>query len=387
MPGCGPTPAYATEGRNSDASPPLSPNLERIAAREDIERGNAVRGVDLAERFTRFAAAECRGVSPLYRRLAEGVALDPEILEIAARTRPGQPVPNALLAAVHALLLAGVADPLAAHYPSVSSRPAPLEDPYPLFRAFCLAHREEIVALISTRLIQTNEVRRCACLLPALGLVAATGGDRPLAMLEVGASAGLNLNWDRYGYDYGAGRRLGVPASPVQLTCEVRGELPPLPPRLQALAWRVGVDLSPVDLRDPSAVGWLRALVWPDQPERAALLEAAIALARPDPPRLLAGDALEHLPRLIAEAPADAALGVVHTHTLNQFTPKARERLEAILCRASTEREIWRIGIEGRHGATHAELELARYAAGARRSRRALARCEGHGEWIEWLAR
>ena len=140
MPGCGPTPAYATEGRNSDASPPLSPNLERIAAREDIERGNAVRGVDLAERFTRFAAAECRGVSPLYRRLAEGVALDPEILEIAARTRPGQPVPNALLAAVHALLLAGVADPLAAHYPSVSSRPAPLEDPYPLFRAFCLAH-------------------------------------------------------------------------------------------------------------------------------------------------------------------------------------------------------------------------------------------------------
>ena len=345
-------------------------------------------GAGLGARFARFAAEECRGVSPLYRRLAEGVAADPEVLEIAAKTRPGQPVPNALLAAVHALLLAGVSDPLAVHYPSVSRQPAPAEDPYPLFRRFCLTHRAEIVGLIATRLIQTNEVRRCACLLPALGIVAAAGEERPLALLEVGASAGLNLLYDHYGYDYGVGRRLGGSSSPVQLACEVRGEVPlPLPAGIPTVARRAGVDLNPIDPRDASAVGWLRALVWPDQPERAALLGAALTLARSDPPRLVAGDALEHLPDMIACVPREARLCVVHTHTLNQFTPEARERLEAILGRAAAERELWRIGIEGRRGATHAQLELAHYADGTQRSRTALARCAGHGEWIGWLAR
>lgn len=344
-------------------------------------------GVALVSRFVRFAADECRGVSPLYQRLAEGVAGDPEVLAIAARTRPGQPVPNALLAAVHALLLAGPADPLASHYPSVSTARPATDDPYPAFHRFCLEHRQEIVDLVETRLIQTNEVRRCACLMPALGLVAHAGGGQPLALLEVGASAGLNLLWDRYGYDYGSDIRLGDPGSPVQLRCTVRDEMPPLPAVLPVVGFRAGIDLNPIDPRDPSAVAWLRALVWPDQPERAALLEAALTLARRDPPRLIAGDALTHLAPELAEVPETQTPCVMHTHTLNQFSPEARARLEAVLCHASRGRRLWRVGIEGRRGVGHAVLEVVTYAGGVEVGREDLAHCDGHGEWIRWLAR
>lgn len=92
---------------------------------------------DLSRRFERFAVRECRDVSPLYERIARGVAEDPEVLAIAARTRPGQPVPNALLAAVHALLLGGTAHPLAAYYPSLAGDEARQGDPYPAFHDFC----------------------------------------------------------------------------------------------------------------------------------------------------------------------------------------------------------------------------------------------------------
>lgn len=227
------------------------------------------------------------------------------------------------------------------------------------------------------------EVRRCACLLPAFGLAAEAEGGRPLAVVEVGASAGLNLLWDRYGYDYG-GRVYGVAGSPVWITCEVQGERrPPIPEPLPQVGWRLGIDLNPIDVRDDAATRWLRALVWPDQPERADLLARAIELARTDPPRMLAGDALDLLPAALAEIPSELTLCVVHTHTLNQFSPEARARFDAILRGASHERPLYRISGEGVAGADFPELRFTAYRSGEADERR-LARYEGHGEWIEW---
>jgi hypothetical protein len=205
-----------------------------------------------AQRFERFAEQECRGVSPLYERLSLGIAADPELLALAAHAGAGQPAPNLLLAAVHFLLLKGARHALSAHYPSVrrpSARgaPAPLDElgePYPAFRSFCDEHAATLQHLISTRLVQTNEVRRSACLLPAFGLVARRGGDRPLALVEIGASAGLNLLWDRYGYDYGQGRRYGDPHSPVQISCTPRGtSLRPFPQKFPLVVFRARLTL------------------------------------------------------------------------------------------------------------------------------------------------
>ena len=328
----------------------------------------------LARRFERFAQRECQ-TSPLYERLALGIARDPELLALAGHTRAGQPAPNLFLGVVHFLWLRGVQHPMASFYPSL----------YPSFRAFCLDHREEIRALLSTRIVQTNEVRRCACLLPTFGLVARKAGGRPLAVVEIGASAGLNLLWDRYGYDYGVGRQYGDAQSSVQLACTLRGDrCPPIPPVLPRVATRVGLDLTPIDVRDPDAVLWLRALVWPDEVGRAELLQRALQIAQRDPPRLIAGNALDLLPAVLATIPDDQTLCVFHTHTLNQFPPEARERLSCLLAEQGAKRDLFRVSIEWL-GREHPRLELVSFEGGVQ-TEQLLAYCSHHGEWLAWLA-
>jgi hypothetical protein len=145
---------------------------------------------------------------------------------------------------------------------------------------------------------------------------------QPLALIEVGASAGLCLLADRYGYDYG-GQRLGAP-EPV-FACRLGDglEAPAVMPRV---AWRAGLDLDPVDVRDDEQVAWLEALVWPDQPHRLARLRAAVAVARQAPPRVVAGDLQRDLAALAAQAPRDATLVVFHTAVLAYVAdPAARE--------------------------------------------------------------
>jgi hypothetical protein len=337
----------------------------------------------LAQRFQRFAQRECH-VSPLYARLALGIAEDPEVLAIAAPARPGQPRPNLFLAAVHFLLLQGVSHPLAGFYPSLAAAPAPTADPYPSFRAFCLGHAEALRQLIATRLVQTNEVRRCACLLPGFALVARRGKHRPLALVEIGASAGLNLLWDRYGYEYSAGRRCGDENSPVQLSCSVRRKAcPPLPTAWPAVASRVGLELNPLDVRDADAVLWLRALLWPDEAGRAEMLAGAVHIAQQAPPRLLGGDALDRLPEVLAAIPEAHTPCVFHTHTLNQLSPQARSQLSTLLAEHAASRDLYRLSIEWL-GTEHPRLELSACERG-RHTAQLLAHCGSHGEWLEWL--
>ncbi|HZU77421.1 MAG TPA: DUF2332 domain-containing protein, partial [Dehalococcoidia bacterium] len=216
----------------------------------------------LARRFS-FGAQEFVS-SPLYRRLCQATAADPELLAIAAQCRAGQQPTNLFLAAVHFLLLGGASPALAAFYPSVAGAAARNPDGVePMFRSFCLAHREALAALVSTRLVQTNVVARSAALRLGLAVVARRS-ERPVTLLEVGCSAGVHLCFDRFEYRI-AGRSWGASGSPVQISSEWRGEAPPPDQdRLPALAGRLGVDLNPVDARDPEARRWLRALVWPE---------------------------------------------------------------------------------------------------------------------------
>jgi hypothetical protein len=337
----------------------------------------------LAQRFERFARRECH-VSPLYERFSRGIARDPELLAIAVQAKPGQPVPNLFLAAVHFLLLKGVQASLAAFYPSLCPLAFASADPYPSLRAFCLEHREEILELITTRLVQTNEVRRCGCLMPAFTRITQQAEGRPLALVEIGASAGLNLLWDRYGYDYGIERRYGDPRSPVQIVCELRGNRQvPLPVVWPMVATRIGLDLNPINVHDADAALWLRALVWPDEMGRAGLLQQAMRVAQHDPPRLLGGNALDLLPEVLATIPSDQTLCVFHTHTVNQFPLEARVCLSALLAEHTLGRDLYRVSIEWL-GATSPCLEFSSFR-GAVTTEHRLAYCGSHGEWLEWL--
>ena len=306
------------------------------------------------------------------------------MLAIAAHAPPGQPVPNLLLASVRWLLLRGEGNPLAAFYPDLTDRPAPVTSAYPAFHAFCLAHGDAIRHLLATRRVQTNEVGRCAYLFPAFTLVAARAGDRPLALIEIGTSAGLNLMWDRYGYRYGDATVYGKRDSPVQLSCALRGATrPPLTSRFPAVARKVGVDLQVIDVADVEAVRWLQALVWPEEGERLRALREAVEIARVDPPELRSGDALEVLPSILDTVPADVPVCVFHTHTVNQFSPEARDRLSAMLAEHGCTRELYRLSAEWL-GGVHPRLELTAWRDG-RAEARLLAYCEPHGRWLEWV--
>lgn len=323
-----------------------------------------------AERFRRFAAVECD--VPLYRQLSAHIAADAEVLALAARTRH-TPVPLVFLAAVQYLLLKGVQHPLRPFYFEGRAGEA-----YPAFREFCLAHRAEIAALIETRLVQTNEVRRCALLLPAF--LSLTG--QPLALIEIGASAGLNLLWDRYGYEYSNGACWGE-AAPLRLTCALRGgSFPLVDGQRPAIASRVGIDVNPVEVRNPEAVLWLRALIWPGALERVKRFEHAVAIAQREEFQLIAGDALEALPRVLSAVPEGVLACVYHTFTLNQFSPEARAHVWAQLADFARRRPVVELAVEwlGPEGPLVTQATFER----GQRIEIVLAAAHHHGEWLEW---
>lgn len=285
------------------------------------------------ERFYDVAAsfhtvAEVRaagGYAPIYQQMAAGVAVDPELLAIAATAQPGQNPPSLLLGAAQFLLVDHPDHPLVRFYPALSGLPASTDDPYPALRDFVLAHRHQITEIVATRLVQTNEPARNSYLYPALLAAQRLGGGKPLALIEIGPSAGLTLVPDRYAYDYGTGVLHGDPTSPLVLNCALRGDL--TPPLVGALSvrWRIGIDVHPLNLGDSADRQWLRALIWPDHPDRARRLDLAARAATRGPlPHIHQGDATEALPAFLVQAPPDTTVVVFHTAVLAHFTQQAR---------------------------------------------------------------
>ena len=167
-------------------------------------------------------ARECDGYSPIYTRIARAVAADAELLTMVQQAPPRAHQPNVLLAAVHALLLGGLDHPLGAVYAGASDA-----DPAPLFLALCREQWPEVLDLMTRHHTNTNEVGRSAVIGPALTAAAATTGA-PIALIDVGCSAGLNLVCDRYLLDYGAAGVIAVPPGPYRVTmCQRRSSRDP----------------------------------------------------------------------------------------------------------------------------------------------------------------
>ena len=262
-------------------------------------------GGDTAETYQDFGRRQAAGSSPVLSDWATSVAADPEVLALVDTLPEPKRQPNLVLAAArwHG------ADP----------------GPYDGLRRVLLDRWHAVRATVLARATQTNEVGRCAVLLPVL---AALPG--PLALLEVGASAGLCLHPDRYSYRYSDGTSLDPDdgPSPVLLSCAVEGPAP-LPAALPEVVWRGGVDLNPLDVRDDDAMRWLETLVWPEHDDRRDRLTAAVGLARADPPTLVRGDLNEALPALVETVPAGATLVVFHSAVLAYLADDDRARFTA----------------------------------------------------------
>ena len=355
---------------------------ERVDSRAPGERTPAA----LAARFELFADVECSGesglnvFSPTYALLSRAVSRDADILALAAQCRRGQPVPNLFFAAVKRVAALNADSDLARHYAGIADGEPPAPSLPAAFARFCAEHADAIADLARTRRVQTNELRRCAYLMPAFGTVSADAGARPLAIVDVGASAGLHLLWDEYRYRYSDGSEYGPPNSAVLIESELRSPMPPIPRAFPAVSFRAGVDLSPVDLADEDAFGWMSALIWPDHADRATLLTAAREIWLTNPPKVVAGDAIETLPNLLLTAAppdADAALCVFHCHALNQFPTHARDEFRRILKRESERRTVYHIPSEGERMAVNKIIDgRAETLLSARRN--------AHGRWVEW---
>lgn len=321
----------------------------------------------------------------LYFRLSRELIGDGKLLVLASNIPPNQPAPNLFFSAVHYLLLKPENEnhPLREFFPDLTRALNTIDDPYPIFRRFCLSHYQEMAKLLRTRSVQVNEIGRCAYFLPAFQVVAKQLDNAPFILVEVGASAGLNLFWDQYAYDYGDDILHGQRASNIILTCELRGDLrPPLdtPPRP---ILRMGIDLDPKDVTDNDAMLWLRALIYPEQIERARRLEQAIALARQHPPLVQSGNALDLLPRVLnAISPATPVL-LFHSFVLNQFTDHDRAQYFAILQEMSQGRRLYDLALEPSDWP--APMTLTKYENGSIIAQ-PLAICDHLGRWMEWLA-
>ncbi|GAA4267834.1 DUF2332 domain-containing protein [Frondihabitans peucedani] len=261
--------------------------------------------MDTAERFRDFALVAGAQGSPLYEAWARGIAADDAILRLIDRARPGQRQPVLVLAVCRWL-------------------GAPIGE-YAALRAWMLDHSEAWLDELDRRLTQTNDVRRTA---PVALALAAAGIDGPVSLLEVGAAAGLGLYPDRYGIRVAtsAGERvLGDPASPVRLDVRVEGRAAQDPGALPEIVHRAGLDLAPLDPRDPADALWLETLLWPGQTDRVELLRAALEVARRDPAHLRALDAVDGLETLVASAAPGSTPVVVTAGTL-VYLPGARRQ-------------------------------------------------------------
>jgi hypothetical protein len=338
-----------------------------------------------AEYWRVFSAEASRIGSPLYGLLALKIGDDRKLKQIAAHAKLGQPHANLILAAVHYLLLGGTQHPLAEHYPSVKPGAKPSTDAFELFRTFCLEHEEAVTKLVAARITNTNEVARSTSLYPAFDHIARETGQ-PLHMIEIGPSAGLNLNWNNYAYSYVRDGNEVVRRSPkdalLTLQAELRGPRTPLlSPDMPRVASRVGLELNPVNLQSPEDRLWLRALIFPEFAQRFARLDGAIRTAQAHPVEIRFGNALELLAPTIRALPVEGTPVVYHSFVTYQFSGAMKERLDTILREVSKARPVYRVSVEW--DADKHPLLVSRYDRGAC-GKVVLADCNPHGAWLEW---
>jgi hypothetical protein len=321
----------------------------------------------VAEQYAEFARWS-RKESPCFAAWARGVADDAEVLAVLAGLPKVKQQPNLVFAA--------------ARWHGV---PAP--GPYGGLRAALLGDDGTIRETILGRSTQTNEVGRLATLYPAFA-EAAPNGEKPLALLEVGASAGLCLYPDlfhlRWSFPNG-GIQETDPIGPL-IDCATTGDLSvgALPP----VVWRAGIDLNPLDVTDDDAMRWLETLVWPEQDARRERLRAAVRIARRDPPYLVRGGLLDGLPALLDEAPADATVVVFHSAVIAYLEHQDRERFARLMAGLVEDGRCHWVSNEGPRvlpGLVPADTHIpfGRFVLAV--DGHAVALTHGHGAELDWL--
>jgi hypothetical protein len=328
--------------------------------------------------------------SPMYRHLLtvtyEDVERDGPCADVLANAPAGvnpilEAMPLRFLGGLHRIVLEGRAPDLAECYPSVGGRFAP-DDPDDLDQRFLAAveeHRDELIESLA-RGLQTNEVGRCAALLLGF-LTVARETALPLRVLELGASAGLNLRWDRYRYEGGVeGEAWGDPSSPLRFQGIYVDPLPHLD-IAAVVAERSGCDRDPIDATTENGSLTLRSFVWPDQLDRLAALDAALALAASVPVSVEQADAGDWVEAQLSVARPGVVTVVYHSIVWQYLSPQKRAHIQHTIERAGAMATggapvAWLRMEPGRDPRKSAEVRVTRWPDGRER---VVARTGYHG--------
>ena len=364
-------------------------------------------GLAEAKRRLNEFAGSAAGESPLYDHLASKAAEDDEVAGLLAAA-PDRAGPALLFAVAHRLIQADPIHPLSRYYPSLGGFDGVDGQTWPVFREFLLANAGAAAAMLESRSLANNEVRRAASAFPAVALAAKQAGGK-IALLEVGAAGGLLLGMDKFAYRYqcdGGEQLVAGPAkAAVGLHCALDlapgAVLPKLPKKLTVVA-RVGLDPAPLDLSDEDELAWLEACVWADQPDRVRLLRAAALAQRKSPPEIVAGDAVGGFDEAVNRLPGELPLVVLTSRTLGHVPDSDRGEFLERLSALGESRPLWWVMDERYEHGLSAVLpgrdELAFAGDGLTtlgRARRtpggwdavALARTTRYGARMTWLAR
>jgi hypothetical protein len=349
-------------------------------------------GGALAQAYRRFGEVDAAETSPLYQRVAVALSESDDALRAIEAVPARRRHPTVILAALHDLALAGHAPALASAYAAADGDAAAAA----AIDTLC-GMTDSVVAIAVRRQRRTNETGHCAVLYPAIAEAARWVGASAVGLIDLSCSAGLNLNVDRVGITYSNGQSLGDPSSPVQQSSSIVGDRA-IPTRaMPEVVARVGIDLDPLDVTDADDARWLRACLWPDQPEHITRLEAEMALAATAGPLLLQGDAVEVLPDAFARVPAQALPVVTTTWALSHFSLESRLRFLHRLDEAAGGRSVAWVSAEGvgvaptvptlgdRRASGHSIIGVAVFDRSAVCAQ-AVGRCWSQGRWLAWLA-
>jgi hypothetical protein len=336
---------------------------------------------ELLEGRLRFQAKGCAELgSPFYAALLESAAADLKsegpVGEILAGFED-EPEWSALalrfMAAVHRLVLQDRLPQLAPHYPSVGGD-GDAAIAWPLFRDALTEHGTEIRRLIG-RGCQTNEVGRSAALLGGF-LEIAHRTRLPLRILEIGASAGLNLRWDRYRYESGE-TGWGEEHSPVRFIHFF--DVPPPFDRSADVLDRKGCDLAPIDPTSDEGALSLRSFIWADQLGRLSRLDGAIEIAKQMPVKVERVDAATFLERELDAPRPEVATVVYHSVFIQYLTDQMRRRITAAIDHAvslaTRDAPVYHLSMEPDAGRFEVRLDD-----------QLLATSKAHGTGVRWLA-
>ncbi|MCP3030919.1 DUF2332 domain-containing protein [Halobacillus sp. A1] len=334
--------------------------------------------MSLTDIFETFSQEAQQLSSSLYGHLSNHIAHDKELLELCSYARKGQPAPNLLFGSVQ-FLLKGSGHPLSNYYSNLTENPLPPSDAFNHFKDFCQLHQKEIKVLLQNRLVQTNEVRRCAFLYPCFNYVYDTI-RKPLALIEIGTSAGLQLLWDKYSYTYDEDSTYGSHETNVHITSKIKSsKKPKISQNPSPVSDRFGLDLHINSVEKVEDLQWLEALIWPEHRERRQLFQQAAAAVQATHLHLIEGDGVDLLPQTAEGISKDSIVCVFHTHVANQMNDATKQKLLNSIDHIGKERDVAHLynNIEDQ------KLHLDTIIHGEK-NRKIVGDTDGHGRWFTW---